>query len=78
MPRKTRRLSCQTCLHRRGAGGEREMRRPKESASNGSPSIINIGSSANVTGRPTAAMLAGVTDHLWPFDEFSQMVIQYG
>ena len=28
--------------------------------------------------RPTAAMMAGVTDHLWSFEEFFQTVIQYG
>lgn len=28
--------------------------------------------------RPTAAMMAGVTDHLWSFNEFYQTVIQYG
>jgi len=28
--------------------------------------------------RPTAAMMAGVTDHLWSFDEFYNTVIQYG
>jgi len=28
--------------------------------------------------RPPAAMLAGLTDHLWSFDEFYQTIIQYG
>lgn len=28
--------------------------------------------------RPTAAMMAGVTDHLWSFDEFYNTVIQFG
>ena len=28
--------------------------------------------------RPTAAMMANVTDHLWNFDEFYETVIQYG
>ncbi len=28
--------------------------------------------------RPTAAMMAGVTNHLWSFDEFYNTVIQYG
>lgn len=27
--------------------------------------------------RPTAAMMAKVTDHLWSFDEFYETVIQY-
>ena len=28
--------------------------------------------------RPTAAMMAKVTDHLWSFDELYETVIQYG
>jgi len=28
--------------------------------------------------RPTAAMMAGVTNHLWSFDEFYETIIQYG
>jgi len=28
--------------------------------------------------RPTAAMMAGVTDHLWTFEELFRTVIQYG
>jgi IS1 family transposase len=28
--------------------------------------------------RPTAAMMAGLTDHLWSFEEFFQTIIQYG
>lgn len=28
--------------------------------------------------RPTAAMMAGLTDHLWSFEEFFETIIQYG
>ena len=28
--------------------------------------------------RPTAAMMAGLTDHLWSFEEFFNTIIMYG
>jgi hypothetical protein len=28
--------------------------------------------------RPTAAMMAGLTDHLWSFEEFFSTIVQYG